>query len=368
MNKRIFVRRSAGGNQLRCISRQALMTWIALALLSQIAICRNPVFLPNYRPEKKVSGVIRSWGSNHMETMMKYWEEGFRKYQPDVWFEDKLKGTASAQFGLHLNVADLALSGRQIFPYEYYGIYRRSQLYTIEIAVATGSYNVLSKSTAIGVFVNKNNPISKLTLKQLDGIYGDQRNGGWQVMDWNTDVARTDKENIRTWGQLGLTGEWANKRINVYGPPGLYPGGVSFFQNRVMGGGDTWNESLQEFDDRKQMMEALGRDPYGIAYAAMTHITAQVKPVALAEKPGGPYVEPTRKTVADRTYPLTRFAYIYFAPDQPNGDPADPKVDPKVKEFLRYILSRQGQQDVMREGDYLPLTFAVVREQLSKLE
>ncbi len=350
------------------MGRHALLVWVVFSFSNSFVFSQNLKSMPEYRADKKVSGVIRSWGSNHMGTLMTYWEEGFRKYQPKVWFEDTLKGTASAQFGLHLNVADLALSGRQIFPYEYYGIYRRSQMYTVEIAVATGSYDVLSKSTAIGVFVQKDNPISKLTLKQLDGIYGDQRNGGWQVMDWNTDVARTEKENIRTWGQLGLTGEWADKPIHVYGPPGLYPGGVSFFQMRVMGGADTWNESLREFDDRKLMMAALSKDPYGIAYTTMAYNTLQVKTLALAEKQGRPYVALTKSNVANRTYPLTRFAYIYFAPDTPNGDPANPKVDPKVKEFLRYILSRQGQQDVMREGAYLPLTADVAREQLQKLE
>jgi phosphate transport system substrate-binding protein len=302
-----------------------------------------------------------------MGTLMKYWQEGFRRYQPAVWFEDSLKGTASAQFGLHVNVADLALSGRELFPYEYYGIYRRSQLYPVEIAVATGSFDVRSKSTALGVFVHPDNPLSRLTLKQLDGIYGDQRTGGWQKIEWVEEgVARSAKDNIRTWGALGLTGEWAAKPIHVYGPPGLYPGGVSFFQTRVMGGADTWAESLQEFDDRKLMMEALANDRYGIAYAAMAYQTARVKPLPLADNPEGPFVEPTRTNVANRSYPLTRTAYIYFAPDRPTGDPS--KVDPKIKEFLRYVLSRQGQADVEREGDYLPLTADLVREQLQKLE
>jgi phosphate transport system substrate-binding protein len=303
-----------------------------------------------------------------MGGLMKRWEAGFRKYQPNVCFEDTLKGTASAQFGLQVNIADLAVSARQIFPYEYYGIYRRSQLRPVEIAVATGSYDVPGKSTALGIFVNKDNPLSRLTLKQLDGIYGDRRTGGWQGLEWVTRVARGSKENIRTWGQLGLTGAWADEPIHVYGPPGLFPGGVSYFQSRVMGGADTWNGNLQEFDDRRRMMAALGKDPYGIAYAAMAYKTARVKALALAETRDGPYVAPTQASVAARTYPLARLAYIYFAPDRPNGDPADPRVDPKVKEFLRYILSRQGQGEVRREGDFLPLTGEVAREQLRKLE
>ncbi|TMG83986.1 MAG: phosphate ABC transporter substrate-binding protein [Betaproteobacteria bacterium] len=343
------------------------LAWAALACVAGAACAQDLSSLPEYRPETKVSGVIRSWGSDHMATLMKYWQEGFRSYQPNVWFQDSLKGTASAQFGLHVNVADLALSGRELFPYEYYGIYRRSQLYPVEIAVATGSFDVRSKSTALGVFVHKDNPLSKLTMKQLDGIYGDQRTGGWQKIEWvEKGVARSANENIRTWGQLGLTGEWANQPIRVYGPPGLYPGGVSFFQTRVMGGADTWNESLQEFDDRKLMMEALGNDRYGIAYAALAYKTARVRSLALADNPEGPFVELTRMNVANRSYPLTRTAYIYFAPDRPTGDPL--KVDPKIREFLRYILSRQGQQDVGREGDYLPLTPELIREQLKKLE
>jgi phosphate transport system substrate-binding protein len=345
----------------------AWLAWPAAACAVSTACAQDHSTLPEYLPETSVSGVIRSWGSDHMGTLMKYWEEGFRRYQPNVWFQDTLKGTASAQFGLHVNVADLALSGREIFPYEYYGIYRRSQLYPVQIAVATGSLDARGKSTALGVFVHKDNPLSKLTMRQLDAIYGDQRTGGWQQIEWvEKGVARGTKENIRTWGQLGLTGEWANQPIRPYGPPGLYPGGVSFFQTQVMGGADTWNENLREYDDRTLMMEALAADRYGIAYAPMTYKTAQVKWLELADKPGGPFVEPSRTNIANRTYPLTRTAYIYFAPDRPTGDPS--KVDPKIREFLRYVLSRQGQADVAREGDYLPLTAALIRDQLEKLQ
>jgi phosphate transport system substrate-binding protein len=322
--------------------------------------------LPEYKPSQPIKGVIRSWGSDHMAALMKRWEEGFRRYHPDAYFVDTLKGTASAQFGLHVNAADIALSGREVFPYEYYGIYRRSQLYPVEIEVATGSFDVRGKSTALGVYVHPDNPIAQLTLGELDRIYGDQRSGGWQKIEWVESAARGPEKNIRTWGQLGLQGEWADKPIRVYGPPGLYPGGVSFFQTRVMGGADTWNEALQEFDDRKLMLEALARDRYGIAYAGNSYRTPRVKALALAESAGGPFVALTRATVANRTYPLARSAYIYFAPDTLTGDAA--KADPKVREFLRYVLSRQGQEDVVREADHLPLTPAMAQQQLKKLD
>jgi phosphate transport system substrate-binding protein len=332
------------------------------------ALAQDLSALPEYRPEHQVTGVLRSWGNDHMAGLMKNWEEGFRKYQPGIFFTDNLKGTASAPFGLFESVADFAVMGRQIYTYEYYGIYRRSLMLPVEIAVATGSFDVPHKSFALTVFVHRDNPLARLTLRQLDGIFGAQRTGGWQGLNWNRDTARGAEGNIRTWGQLGLTGEWADKPIHLYGPPGIYPGGVSYFQNRVMAGADTWAEGLHEFEDRRQMMDALSKDPLGIAYTGMCYQTAQTKPLALAETSAGPYVEPTRANVASRSYPLSRLVYLYFAPDQPSGEPADPKVDPKMKEFLRYILSRQGQQDVTREGDYLPLTPAIAEAQLKLLD
>jgi len=338
----------------------------AFLAISAIASAQDLSALPEYKPSQPISGVIRSWGSNHMAGLMKRWEDGFRRYHPDAYFVDTLKGTASAQFGLHVNVADIALSGREVFPYEYYGIYRRSQLYPAEIEVATGSFDVRGKSTALGVYVHPGNPLARLTLAQLDAIFGDERTGGWQKIEWVESVARGADKNIRTWGQLGLTGEWAGKPIHVYGPPGLYPGGVSFFQTRVMGGADTWNEALKEFDDRKLMLEALARDRYGIAYAGNSYRTPRVKALALAEKAGGPFVALTRENVASRAYPLSRSAYIYFVPDTLTGDAAKPAA--KIREFLRYVLSRQGQADVAAEGDHLPLTPALALEQLKKLD
>ncbi len=342
-----------------------------LALLAGLICVRtaraDQAALPDYRPRQQVSGVLRSWGNGHMAGLMKNWEEGFHRYQPGVYFTDNLKGTASAPFGLFENVADLALMGREIFTYEYYGIYRRSLMVPVEIAVATGSFDVPHKSFALTVFVHRDNPLGRLTLKQLDGIYGAQRTGGWRGLNWNKAAARGPEGDIRTWGQLGLTGVWADKPIHLYGPPGVYPGGQTYFQARVMGGADTWAEGVREFADRKQMMTALGQDPLGIAYTGMCYRTPQTKPLALAEDAAGPYIAPTKANVASRVYPLSRLVYLCFAPDQPSGEPADPRVDPKVREFLRYILSRQGQADVAREGDYLPLTPALIGAQLKLL-
>jgi len=347
---------------------KARVAFVLSLCLAATALGGDLRALAEYRPTAQVSGTIRSWGSRQMSGLMKRWEEGFRKVQPGVVFSDKLMGTASAQFGIQLDVADLALMNRQAVPYDLYGVWRRSHRLPVQIEVATGSFNVPGKANALAVFVHKSNPLTRLTLKQLDGIFGAQRTGGWDGMEWNIASARSEKDDIRVWGQLGLTGEWADKPIHAYGPPGIGPGGLTYFQLRVLGGADTWCEGLREFADRREMVNALARDPYGIGYTGIAYANTDVKPVALAEHPGGDYVELTKTTVEDRTYPLTRPIYIYFAPDLPNGDTPDPKVDPKVREFLRYILSRQGQEDVAREGDYLPLTAKTVTQQLQKLE
>jgi len=143
---------------------------------------------------------------------------------------------------------------------------------------------------------------------------------------------------------------------------------VTYFQTRVLAGGAMWNEDLREYADRKQMIADLADDPYGIAYTARCYGTSGVKPVALAETEAGPFVALTRRTVADRSYPLARPVTIVYTIDNEKAEYSDPRGDPRVKEFLRYILSKQGQMDVMREGTYLSLPPSVVRAQLKKLD
>jgi phosphate transport system substrate-binding protein len=323
--------------------------------------------LPDYRPDQLVSGVVRGWGSDQMAALVKRWEMGFRKYQPGVQFADTLEGTASAMYGLEMRVADIAVMGRPINPYERYGSYERSWMYPIQIEVATGSFEIPHKSPAYAILVHKDNPLARLTVEQLDGIFGAERGGGWNALTWDVKAARTSASNIRTWEQLGLNGAWAGKPIHVYGPPLLGAGSITWFQSKVFHGGDTWNEDLREYADRIQMIADLGKDPYGIAYTALAYRSDDVKPVSIAQTTAGPYVELTRKSVMDRSYPLSRPVYIVYTIDNQKSEIADPRVDPKVREFLRYVLSKQGQQDVARDGAYLPLLPTTVNEQLETL-
>jgi phosphate transport system substrate-binding protein len=343
-------------------------TLAALLVVFATSVAAANDALPEYQPAKKLSGTIRVGGNDQMAALLKRWERGFEKYQPDVHFEEWLKGSGSGMYGLEMRTADIALMGRPINPYERYGVYERAWVYPVEIEVATGSFAVPHKSPAYAIFVNKDNPLAKLTVKQLDGIFGAERGGGWKALTWDESVAHAKSDNLRTWGDLGLKDEWAAKPIHVYGPPNLGAGTITYFQSRVMGGGAIFNEDLREYADRRQMMAELERDPLGIAYAALGFRTAGVKPLAVAEAQSSTFVQLTRESVANRTYPLARPVYIYYTIDNAKTEIANPRVDPKVREFLRYVLSKQGQQAVAHEGVYLPLMAAVAGEQLQKID
>ncbi len=340
--------------------------------------------LPAYAPTRPVSGLLRQWGNNYIEDsgLVDVWEAGFRKYHPGVKFEDNLASSAVGFPGLIAGVADLAPMGRQALWDELKGFEREgasggedgsSRTDIIEIVVATGSYNVRGWSYALGVFVNSDNPLTELTFDQLDGIFGAAREGGWDGLTWRTDWARGPEKNIRTWGQLGLKGEWADKPIHVYGYNAKY-----HFQDeidkKVLKGSSKWNENLHAFSNvaglkadgsltagGELILKALAKDAYGIAYTGIPFLTEGTKPVALS-RDGGKAVPLTLKTVQDRTYPLLRDVYYYLRREKGHS------IDSLQREFLRYILSREGQEAVQEDGKYLPLTAAEAREQLAKLD
>ncbi len=347
--------------------------WRAAAALVALSTIAAPAAaqqkpLPTYVPHHQVSGVLRSSGDKHMARLMRAWEIAFHRYQPGIEFADALHGTASGMYGLEMRIADVALMGRPINPFERYGTYERSWVYPVELEVATGSVQTPGASPAYAIFVNKANPLSKITIKQLDGVFGAQRGGGWQALSWVERAARPASANIRTWGQLGIRGALADKPIHVYGQPLLGTGAVSFFQARVLHGGEMWNEDLREYDNPATMLADLRRDPYGIAYAPLTNRNDGVKPIMLADTAAGPYVPLTAKTVADRSYPLARPVYINYTIDNERSQIANPRVDPKVEEFLRFVLSAQGQAIVARDGTFLPLSASVVQRQLHTLQ
>ena len=339
--------------------------------------------LPAYQPREKVSGTIRLWGSNSIVdgNVGQYWEEEFRKFHPDVKFEYHMLTTRAAVPSLVFGVADLGM-GRKMKTEELQ-LYQRSKGHDpLVVTIATGSYNVTGWNPGFGIVVNKDNPLTKITLEQLDGIFGAERLGGWVGTDWHPELARGPEKNLRTWGQLGLTGEWANRAITPYGLNLRYSQ-ASELSDRFLGGSDKWNEKLRMYANfvgaedggkgsnmgfgrlKRGLNEDLGKDPSGIAYIGSPvgpNLPPELKLLELAATSAGPYYAYSLDNLRSRRYPLYDEIYAF-------GDAASaPELDPKVREYLRFIVSREGQACVQRDGKYLPLTAEVSREQLIKLD
>jgi phosphate transport system substrate-binding protein len=322
----------------------------------------DPRTFPEYAPEAQVSGVIRDSGSA-LGGLLAQWETEFVKVQPGIRFQDDLRSGDSAIGAVEAGAADLAVNGREPMLIEFLSF---AEVFgndgPFQVTVATGSYDILGRTWSQVIYVNRDNPIAHLTMAQLDGVFGAARTGGYQGYKWSSAPARTSAKDIRTWGQLGLTGKWANNPINTYG---YAPTGMSnFFELTVFHGGTKWNPNYRQYVETSakqatghsgttdQMLDDLSKDKYGIAWAGIAHARGKprIKAIALGFSDGGPFISCTKATVADRSYPLTRSIFI-----QLNRAPGAP-LNPQVKEFLRFILSRQGQTAVLVQGEYLPLT------------
>ena len=330
--------------------------------------------LPPYVPKEQVSGVIRIWGSNYIKDgrTAEYWEAGFRKRQPGITFEYRVPNSLLEVVSIATGVADIGVGPRLI--YNDIGAFTSLHNYEpTEIMFATGAWNVPGWNPAFAIFVNAANPVSRLTIAQLDGIFGAARAGGWDGKTWREDFARGPEGNIRTWGQAGLTGEWADRPIHPLGL-NLRAHWATSISDFLLKGSDQWNENLHMYPGNfynrdgthisgaESMVIDVAKDPCAICYSTLFFLKPGTKAVALAARDGGPYYDLTLQNVHDRVYPLTDSIYMYI--DRAPGKPADPKV----REFLGYILSREGQTDIARDGKYLPLLARDAGAQRRKIE
>lgn len=306
--------------------------------------------LPPYSAEAPVSGVIRLWGHgsfrrDFMGGLVKGWIADFQTHHPDVRFEYLMYGTASAIGALYTGAGDIAILGEEISPAARRAFIRAKGYPPTGIEVATGSVDVNFYDYAHMIFVHKDNPIQSLSLDDLDALFGaENRRSGRQA---------------RTWGDLGLTGEWADRPIRPYG----WKTDVDFalfFRERVLEDSHRWNPAIEEFEHLKRpdgsqydhgqrILDRLAQDPGGIAISNVRYGVPDARVVPLAWRHGEPGVAPTPATLIDQTYPLTRIIPAYV--DVPPGQP----MAPAQREFLRYILSRDGQAALIAHSGYLPL-------------
>lgn len=314
--------------------------------LAILALCGSSVLLASppkvdegIQPYVKVSGVagnLTSIGSDTLNNLMTLWAEGFQKQYPNVRIQIEGKGSSTAPPALISGTAQLgpmsrAMKGEEIDEFEKRFGYKPSVL-----RVALDS---------LAVYVNKDNPLEKLTVAEVDAIFSKTRRLGY-------------KKDIRVWGDVGLTGEWASKPISLYGRNSA-SGTYGFFKEVALGKGD-YKDQVKEQPGSASVVQGVTEDKFGIGYSGIGYRTAGVKPLALAGK-DGKYYATEYENVLSGKYPLSRFLYIYF-----NRKPNQP-LDPLVLEFLKFVLSREGQEIVVKDG-YLPLSLRMVSEELSKLQ
>lgn len=346
------------------IRRLTLATLLVLA-------ASTPAFALKYAPVEhnlKADPAIPAWkpgpvesvpeeelnlvGADIMDEITLGWVKIFRKAYPRLSVTMQARSSGSGVPALTEGIAHMAPVGREALPAEFDGFVKKFGYEPFAIKVATGSLGSLGKTATSIVLVAKSNPIKGLTFKQLDQIYSKSHNRGGEA--------------ITTWGQLGLTGEWAARPIHLYGlrPPN---GIEQFVKWKVLQNGE-WREGIQHVKGQgfthaftvasNDMRTQLG----GLTYALLANLTPDVRVVPLAEKDGDPFIMPTIETVYNHTYPLSRYVYIYV-----NRKPGTP-LEPKIKEFLKAVLSKQGQDVVAAEGVFMPLLPGVVKEELAKLD
>lgn len=336
--------------------------WI-LAMLSAAAV--HPASaqgsansaLPSYVAKQHVSGTIRVWGhgaagKDYIESLVRQWEEGFTKAQPDVHFDNELKGTASAMGALYTGKGDLAVMGREIWPVEVEAFHDVTGHDATGINVVTGSVDIRNKDFALTFVVNKDNPMAHLSLQQVLRIF-----------------SVTEKP-VKTWGDLGLTGDWENRPVHLYGFE-IARGFGYYLQQRAFGGSSIWNPELVELGDQpaaggglydagQRVVDAVAKAPDGIGYSSALYRSPETRILPLGRTSAGPFLLPTKRTVADHTYPLVQVITAYFDGSSPEA--------PAVREFLRYVLSEEGQEAVSADGGYTALTAKIAAEQRARLK
>lgn len=353
---------------------RTILAFALLLLLAPYALADDYELsaLPDYRPPKNLLGVVRVHGSQLTINLIHRWEEDFLRMHPDIRYRENI--LPSWFSGMCAGTEDLTVMGHEAWQPDLETFRECFGREPLEILFATGGYDQDRRGNTPGVVImlNKDNPIARLTLAQLDGILGAERTGGWKGTEWSTEAARSASENIRTWGQLGLTGEWAAQPIHIYGTDATQSLWAGTIQKVVFKGGTKWNPAIREMvrgdhvrgNSDLQTVDAVARDRYAVGFGFMKVIKANpgVKPVALAVREGGPYIAPTLESFRDRSYPLVTGLYIYL--DREPGKP----LPSRLKQFLAYILSKEGQQRVAEDGMYIPLTAELAREQLRKLD
>ena len=323
----------------------AKKTWLLVAFLSfsliGVTIAGEEVKVDaNIKPYNKaggVSGNLSSIGSDTMNNLMTYWAEGFNKMYPNVKVQIEGKGSTTAPPALISGTAQIGPMSRAMKP---------TEIDAFEKKYGYKPTAIRTSLDALAIYVNKDNPLKGLSLPQADAVFSKTRKGGY-------------KADVTTWDQLGLTGEWAKRPISLYGRNSA-SGTYGYFKEHALYKGD-FKDTVKEQPGSASVVQGVTEDRYAIGYSGIGYTTSGIRAIPLSFKEGDPYKDAEIKNVMNGSYPMARFLYVYI-----NKKPGQP-LDPLMQEFIRFILSREGQDVVIKDG-FIPLPASVVQEELKKIE
>ncbi len=295
--------------------------------------------LPTYvKSSDPITGTIKSKGSDTMINLMNYWVEGFKTIYPSINAEVEHHGSGDAPKALIEDQATFGAMSRDWEP---------SELDKFQAAHGYQPTMIPTCIDMLAVYVHKDNPIAGLTLQQVDAIFSKDRKGGYP-------------REIKTWGDAGLTDpEWADKPITLYGRNTTSGTNKYFKENALFKG--TFKDTYQERPGSSAVIDVVKSDKYGIGYSGIGYSSSGVRVVPLSNKEGNPFVAAEAKNAYDESYPLARYLYLSF-----KHKPGEP-IDPLRREFLKFVLSQQGQALVQKDS-YLPLPADEAAELIKTLE
>jgi phosphate transport system substrate-binding protein len=314
----------------------ALLTALAPGAGRAQAVKVDPA-LPAYQKASGISGNLNSIGSDTLNNLMTLWAEGFQKQYPNVKVQIEGKGSSTAPPALIAGTAQLGPMSREMKP---------SELDEFEKKHGYKPTGVRVSIDALAVYVNKDNPLEKLTMAQVDAIFSKTRRCG-------------SASDIAGWKDLGLTGAWAARPMSLYGRNSA-SGTYGYFKEHALCNGD-FKDSVKEQPGSASVVQGVASDVNGVGYSGMGYKTSSVKALDIAAKDGAPFGRAEAGDVYAGKYPLSRFLHVYV-----NKAPGKP-LDPLVREFARFILSTEGQEIVVKDG-YLPLSHELVQQERAKID
>lgn len=326
-----------------------------------------------YKPEAEAIGTIRISGTP-LDNLIGTWANDFKNFHKRARFTTYLTNTSQAMAGIVQGTADIGVMGHRTW-LESRRAFREVHGHDpLEIRFAKGSYDDPKGSTpGLVFFVHKDNPLASLTIEQIDGIFGTQRTGGWHGTQWTTAAARGPEGNIRTWGQLGLKGEWADKPIALHGTDITLSNWADLIEQVAFKGGTKWNPALHEGpradilegNHDRQIVSAVGNDRYAVGFMfkrVVDAVGAPVRVLPIARDGLSAAIAPSNGSFFDGSYPFHNSVYLYL-----NKQPGKP-LPVREREFARFILSREGQAIIAAERRFIPLNAAEIRAELAKLD